>query len=90
MLRIADLILIFCLGPVLLFHSVGVGLYDTVQKIPLAECSGTLVCLYCAEFQIYVMWSLLVCLWVGTLLHGDEHALDVEELLVFSAVFQLS
>ena len=90
MLRIADLILIFCPGPVSLLHSVGVGLYNTVQKIPLAQCSSTLVCLYCAEFQIYVVWSLLVYLWMGALLHGGEYALDVKEFLFFSGVFQLS
>jgi len=74
----------------LLLHSVGVGLYNTVQKTLSAECSSTLVYLYCAEFQICVVWSLLVYHWVGILLHGGERDLDVEEFWVFTGVFQLS
>lgn len=80
------------LGPAVLLHGVGVGLYSAVQEIPLAESCSPLVCLCCAEFQISVLGTFVdVDLWVGALLHRGEHALHVEEFFgFFSEMFQLS
>lgn len=93
LLIIADLITTFCLGPALVLHSAGVSLYNTAQKALLAEYNTTLMYLYRAESQIYVVWSLLMYLWADTLLQGGKHALDAEEFyFIFfpSGVLQLS